>query len=96
LHIEDENFQLQYKYESNRSYRKNQRNFLLKRVHAGIFCSICFVNFKTSKWVQLGTLLKTPERKPKENSLATARVQKENPKENKPGCLPQSAFFIAI
>ena len=47
-----------------------------------------FVNFKTSKWVKLGTLFKTPERKPKENSLATARVQKEKPKEKQPGCLP--------
>ena len=37
-----------------------------------------FVNFKTSKWVKLGTLLITPERKSKENSLATARVPNKN------------------
>ena len=31
------------------------------------------------RWVKLGTLLKTSERKQKENSLATARVQREKP-----------------
>ena len=33
-------------------------------------------NFKTSKMGKLDTLLKTPESKLKENSLATARAQK--------------------
>ena len=32
------------------------------------------------RWVKLGTLLKTSERKQKEETLATARVQKENQK----------------
>jgi hypothetical protein len=35
---------------------------------------------KHPKWVKLGTLLKTPESKLKEKSLATAREQKEKPK----------------
>ena len=35
------------------------------------------------RWVKLGTLLKTSERKQKENSLATVRVQKEKPKKIK-------------
>ena len=35
------------------------------------------------RWVKLGTLLKTSERKQKEDSLATARVQKEKPKKIK-------------
>ena len=35
------------------------------------------------RWVKLGTLLKTSERKQRENSLAKARVQKEKPKKIK-------------
>ena len=35
------------------------------------------------RWVKLGTLLKTLERKQKEDSLATARVQREKPKKIK-------------
>ena len=35
------------------------------------------------RWVKLGTLLKTSEKKQRENSLANARVQKEKPKKMK-------------
>ena len=35
------------------------------------------------RWVKLGTLLKTSETKQRENSLATAKVQKEKPKKIK-------------
>ena len=41
---------------------------------------MCPQIFRHPKWVKLGTLLKTSEREQKENSLATARVQKEKPK----------------
>ena len=37
---------------------------------------------KHLKWVKLGTLLKTPERKLKENSLATARAKNKNQNKN--------------
>ena len=36
-------------------------------------------NFVYPKWVKLGTLLKISETKQRENSLATAGVQKEKP-----------------
>ena len=36
-------------------------------------------NFIYPKWVKLDTLLKTSEKKQRENSLATARVQKGKP-----------------
>ena len=35
------------------------------------------------RWVKLGTLLKTSERKQKEDSLPTVRAQKEKPKKIK-------------
>ena len=44
---------------------------------------ICGYEFKTSKMVKLGTLLKTSETKKIEKYLAKARVQKEKPKKIK-------------
>jgi hypothetical protein len=55
-----------------------------------------YYNFKTSKWVKLGVLLENPERKPKRDSLATARMQNKNQKQKQLGLPPVNRFFIDI
>jgi hypothetical protein len=54
-----------------------------------------YYNFKTSKWVKLGVLLENPERKPKRDSLATARMQNKNQKQKQLGLPPAKRFLYS-